>query len=87
MCHATRALAKQIPTWSCDDLAAIQAKNEATGGPLDRCAKLVRKTMYLAATCREFDDFMMFTMAVGNGWRTEQEIAFFCQEAQRFLCL
>ena len=72
--------ARRFPAWLVTDLEAIPAQYDVSKGPMERCSKLVRKSMYLAAQNREFDDFMMFNMAKGNGWRQEEEVMHFVKK-------
>ena len=69
-----------LPPWLLEQLGAVSAKFTPSSGPMERCSKVVRRSMYNAATNREFDDFMMFHMVVENGWRTEEEVSRFVKK-------
>ena len=69
-----------LPPWLVEQLGAVSAKFKPSSGPMDRCSKLVRRSMYNAATNREFDDFMMFHMVVENGWRSEEDVSKFVKK-------
>ena len=75
-----RGLPGELPPWLLEQLGSVSAKFKPSSGPMDRCSKVVRRSMYNAATNREFDDFMMFHMVGENGWRSEEDVSKFVKK-------